>query len=95
MIRSRSTHIESAFFTSGSRSSRFFGLRGFEFHVMLVVSAPGTLLTTMLSSFSRTFTALNGTWSTQSRFPCWSSAIIESAFVKYVSATASAFDGSP
>ena len=50
MIRSRSTHIESAFFTCGSRSSRFFGLRGFEFQVMFVVSAPGTLFTTMLSS---------------------------------------------
>ena len=54
MICSRSTHMESAFFTCGSRSSRFFGLRGFEFQVMLVVSAPGTLFTTMSSSFSRT-----------------------------------------
>ena len=95
MIRSRSTHMESAFFTCGSRSSRFWGLRGFEFQVMFVVSAPGTLLTTMLSSSSSTWTALNGTWSTQSRLPWRSSEIIESALVKYVSVTASALDGSP
>ena len=82
MIRSRSTHMESAFFTCGSSSSRFFGLRGFEFQVMFVVSAPGTSLTTRLSSSLRTSIALNGTWSTQSRLPCWSSEIIESEFVK-------------
>ena len=74
-------HIESAFFTCGSSSSRFSGLRGFEFQVMFVVSAPGTSLTTMLSSALRTSTALNGTWSTQSSSPAWRSAIIESEFV--------------
>ena len=81
MILSRSTHIERAFFTSGSRSSRFSSLYGFEFHVMFVVSAPGICWTTMFESFLRTSTALNGTWSTQSTWPDFMSAIIESAFV--------------
>ena len=38
MICCRSTHIDSAFLTCGSSSSRFFGLRGFEFQVMFVNS---------------------------------------------------------
>ena len=76
-----STHIERAFLTRGSSSSRFFGLRGLEFHVMFVVSAPGTSLTTMFGSFFSTSTVLNGTWSTQSRFPFCRSSTMESEFV--------------
>ena len=48
---------------------------------MFVVSAPGICWTTMFESFLRTSTALNGTWSTQSTWPDFMSAIIESAFV--------------
>ena len=66
MIWSRSTHIESAFFTAGSSSSRFFLFAGFEFHVMFVVSAPGIVVTTTFPAFFTAFTAWNGTWSTQS-----------------------------
>ena len=81
MIWSRSTHIESAFFTAGSRSSRFFGLAGFEFQVMLVVSDPGIVVTTAFGSFFTALTALNGTWSAQSRLPDFKSAITASEFV--------------
>ena len=48
---------------------------------MFVVSAPGTWFTWMFESFFRTSTALNGTWSTQSTWSPFRSAIIESAFV--------------
>ena len=77
----RFTHIESARFTRGSSSSRFFSLRGFEFQVMFVVSDPGVFWSATPGSFETTLIALNGTWSTQSRLPCLRSAIIESAFV--------------
>ncbi len=81
MIWSRSTHIESAFFTAGCRSSRFFGLAGFEFQVMLVVSAPGIVATTTFGLFLTASTALNGTWSAQSMLPAFRSAITASEFV--------------
>ena len=47
----------------------------------VVVSAPATLFSLTPDVFERTLTALNGTWSTQSRLPRFRSAIIESEFV--------------
>ena len=81
MIWSRSTHIDSARLTAGLRSSRFFVLAGFEFQVMLVVSAPGIVVTTALPLFFTASTALNGTWSAQSRSAPSRSAITASEFV--------------
>ena len=78
---SRFTHIESAFFTRGSSSSRFLSLRWFEFHVMFVISPPGHSLTFTPLLFLTALTAPKGTWSIQSRFPCLRSAIIESELV--------------
>ena len=57
------------------------GFRGFEFHVMLVISPPGHWFTFTPLLFLTAFTAPKGTWSIQSRFPRRRSAIIESEFV--------------
>ena len=81
MIFCRSTHSDSACLTFGSSSSRFLVLYGFEFHVMFVVSAPGTMFSFRFACFLTSLIASNGTWSTHCSVPCSRSAIIASAFV--------------
>ena len=81
MICCLSTHIDRASFTFGSSSSLCWGLYGFEFQVMFVISPPGRCRSPPCPVFLTAFTAVNGTWSTAEICPDWRSAIIESALV--------------
>ncbi len=81
VICCRGVAYSSASFTVGFRSSRFFGLSGFELKPRFVTSSPAWTSSVMPVWLLSALPAEYGTASTKSRLPAVRSATIEVEFV--------------